>query len=166
MQSGQRRGHQRQWAEAAAHYAAAVAAYQAGRPRSRRGGGHDRARPGQHRLGRPDEGAQHLRAAEALAGELGNPQRLAQVRAALAETGGAAAGPLPGGLTARQAEVLRLLAAGMSNKQIAGELYLSPSTVERHLATIYRKLGLTGRVEATRYALAHGLAATVTRALL
>ena len=62
--------------------------------------------------------------------------------------------------------MLRLLAAGMSNKQIAAELYLSPSTVERHLATTYRKLGLTGRVEAARYALAHGLAATVTRALL
>ena len=119
-----------------------------------------------YHLGRPDEGAQHLLAAQALAGELGNPERLAQVRAALAETGGAAAGPLPGGLTPRQAEVLRLLAAGMSNKQIAAELYLSPSTVERHLATIYRKLGLTGRVEAARYALANGLAATVTRALL
>jgi len=79
-----------------------------------------------------------------------------------AGTGAAAAGPLPGGLTTRQAEVLRLLAAGMSNKQIAAELYLSPATVERHLATIYRKLGLAGRVEAARYALAHGLAATMS----
>jgi predicted ATPase/DNA-binding NarL/FixJ family response regulator/DNA-binding XRE family transcriptional regulator len=158
--------YQRQWAEAAAHYAAAVAAYQEA------GHGHDavEALTGlgrvSYHLGRPDEGAQHLLAAQALAGELGNPERLAQVRAALAETGGTAAGPLPGGLTPRQAEVLRLLAAGMSNKQIAAELYLSPSTVERHLATTYRKLGLTGRVEAARYALAHGLAATVTRALL
>ena len=50
----------------------------------------------------------------------------------------------------------------MSNKQIAAELYLSPATVERHLATIYRKLGLAGRVEAARYALAHGLAATMS----
>jgi predicted ATPase/DNA-binding NarL/FixJ family response regulator/transcriptional regulator with XRE-family HTH domain len=158
--------YQRQWAEAAAHYAAAVAAYQEA------GHGHDavEALTGlgrvSYHLGRPDEGSQHLLAAQALAGELGNPERLAQVRAALAETGAAAAGPLPGGLTPRQAEVLRLLAAGMSNKQIAAELYLSPSTVERHLATIYRKLGLAGRVDAARYALAHGLAATVTRALL
>jgi predicted ATPase/DNA-binding NarL/FixJ family response regulator len=158
--------YQRQWAEAAAHYAAAVAAYQEA------GHGHDavEALTGlgrvSYHLGRPDEGAQHLLAAQALAGELGNPERLARVRAALAETGGPAAGPLPGGLTPRQAEVLRLLAAGMSNKQIAAELYLSPSTVERHLATTYRKLGLTGRVEAARYALAHGLATTVTRALL
>jgi len=158
--------YQRQWAEAAAHYAAAVAAYQEA------GHGHDavEALTGlgrvSYHLGRPDEGGQHLLAAQALAGELGNPERLAQVRAALAETGGTASGPLPGGLTPRQAEVLRLLAAGMSNKQIAAELYLSPSTVERHLATVYRKLGLAGRVEAARYALAHGLAATVTRALL
>jgi predicted ATPase/DNA-binding CsgD family transcriptional regulator/DNA-binding XRE family transcriptional regulator len=154
--------HQRESAEAARHYAAAVAAYQEA------GHGHDavEALTGlgrvSYRLGRPDEGAGHLRAAEALADDLGNPQRLAEVRAALAETAGVTAGPLPGGLTARQAEVLRLLAAGMSNKQIAAELYLSPATVERHLATIYRKLGLTGRVEAARYALAHGLAAAMS----
>jgi predicted ATPase/DNA-binding CsgD family transcriptional regulator/DNA-binding XRE family transcriptional regulator len=154
--------HQREWAAAAVHYAAAVAAYQEA------GHGHDAVEAltglgrASYRLGRPDEGAGHLRAAEALAGDLGNPQRLAEVRAALAESTGAAAGPLPGGLTARQAEVLRLLAAGMSNKQIAAELYLSPATVERHLATIYRKLGLAGRVEAARYALAHGLAATMS----
>ncbi len=154
--------HQREWGEAAAHYAAAVAAYQEA------GHGHDavEALTGlgrvSYRLGRPDEGAQHLRAAEALADELSNPERLAEVRAALAETGEATAGPLPGGLTPRQAEVLRLLAAGMSNKQIAAELHLSPATVERHLATVYRKLGLAGRVEAARYALAHGLAAAVS----
>jgi len=49
----------------------------------------------------------------------------------------------------------------MSNKQIAAELALSPATVERHLATIYRKLGLGGRVDAARYAVAHGLASAV-----
>jgi non-specific serine/threonine protein kinase len=153
--------HQRRWADAAAHYAAAVAAY------LEIGHGHDAVEAmtglgrASYRLGQLDEAARHLRAAEALAAELGNAQRLAQVRAALAETGADAAGPLPGGLTTRQAEVLRLLAAGMSNKQIAGTLYLSPATVERHLSTIYRKLGVAGRVEATRYTLAHGLA-TVT----
>jgi DNA-binding NarL/FixJ family response regulator len=51
-----------------------------------------------------------------------------------------------------------LLAAGLSNKQIAAELYLSPATVERHLATIYRNFGLNGRVEAARFAIEHGLA--------
>jgi len=154
--------HQQEWDAAAAHYVAAVAAYE------ETGHGHDAVEAltglgrASYRLGRPDEGARHLRAAETLAGELGNPERMSRVRAALAETGAATAGPLPGGLTARQAEVLRLLAAGMSNKQIAAELYLSPATIERHLATIYRKLGLAGRVEAARYALAHGLAATMS----
>jgi non-specific serine/threonine protein kinase len=154
--------HQQRWADAAGHYAVAVAAYQ------EIGHGHDavEAMTGLgracYRLGRPGEGAHHLHAAEALASGLGNSQRLAEVRAALAETGEAPAGPLPGGLTARQAEVLRLLARGMSNKQIAAELQLSPATVERHLATTYRKLGVAGRVEAARYALAHGLAATMS----
>jgi predicted ATPase/DNA-binding NarL/FixJ family response regulator/DNA-binding XRE family transcriptional regulator len=149
--------HQQRWDEAAAHYSTAVAAYQ------EIGHGHDAVEAmiglgrAAHRLGRVDEAAAQLRAAEALALELGSKERLAQVHAAMAETGGAA-GPLPGGLTGRQAEVLRLLAAGMSNKEIAAALYLSPATVERHLVTIYRKLGVAGRVDATRYALAHGLA--------
>jgi predicted ATPase/DNA-binding CsgD family transcriptional regulator len=149
--------HQRRWADAAAHYATAVAAY------LEIGHGHDAVEAmtglglASHRLGRRDEASRHLRAAEALAGELGNAQRVSQVRAALAETGADAAGPPPGGLTTRQAEVLRLLASGMSNKQIAVALYLSPATVERHLVTVYRKLRVTGRVDATRYAVAHGL---------
>jgi len=50
-----------------------------------------------------------------------------------------------------------LLAAGLSNKQIAAELYLSIATVERHLATVYRNLGLGGRVEAARFAMENGL---------
>ena len=54
--------------------------------------------------------------------------------------------------------MLRLLAAGLSNKQIAAELVLSTATVERHLATIYRNLGLGGRVEAARFAMENGLA--------
>ena len=96
-----------------------------------------------------------LRAAQALAAEIGNAQRLAEAEAALAEVAGGRRGPArsarttarplrtqPGNLTGRQAEVLRLLAAGLSNKQIAAELYLSTATVERHLATIYRNLGL------------------------
>jgi DNA-binding NarL/FixJ family response regulator len=108
-------------------------------------------------LGRAEDALRELRAAEALAAEIANPQRLAEVRAALAEAGQEVT--LPGGLTARQAEVLGLLASGLSNKEIAGRLYLSPATVERHLATVYRKLGVTGRVEAARYAMTHGLAA-------
>lgn len=150
---------QGRWADSADHFQAAALAHEEG------GHAHDivvaltglgRA---VYRLGRPDEAARHLRAAEALAAGIANPQRLADVRAALAEIGESAdAAALPDGLTARQVDVLRLLADGLSNKQIAAELSLSPLTVERHLATIYRKLGLGGRVEATRYAVTHGLA--------
>jgi DNA-binding CsgD family transcriptional regulator len=63
----------------------------------------------------------------------------------------------PGGLTRREAEVLRLVARGMSNAQVAQELYLSPRTVNGHLNSIYRKLELTSRSAAVRFALEHGL---------
>jgi DNA-binding NarL/FixJ family response regulator len=63
----------------------------------------------------------------------------------------------PDALTAREVEVLRLLAAGLSNKQIAARLALSPLTVQSHVRTIYSKLGVASRSAATRYALEHGL---------
>jgi len=146
---------QQNWKQAAELYADAVAAAGIG------GHTHDviDAMIGLGRacreLGQADEADRHLRTAETMAQEIANPQLLAQVTAALA---GGAAEPLPGNLTARQAEVLRLLADGLTNKEIAARLYLSPGTVERHLATIYRKLGLGGRVDAARYAVEHGLA--------
>jgi DNA-binding NarL/FixJ family response regulator len=52
---------------------------------------------------------------------------------------------LPAGLTAREAEILRLVAAGSTNQEIAAGLVLSVRTVERHLATVYQKLGVGGR---------------------
>ena len=63
----------------------------------------------------------------------------------------------PGGLTAREAEVLRLVAQGMTNAQVAQELYLSPRTVNGHLNYIYRKLEVTSRSAAVRFAVEHGL---------
>jgi DNA-binding CsgD family transcriptional regulator len=60
---------------------------------------------------------------------------------------------LPDGLTAREAEVLRLLAAGRTNKEIAGQLVLSVYTVERHLANAYRKISVRNRADATAYVL-------------
>jgi DNA-binding NarL/FixJ family response regulator len=62
------------------------------------------------------------------------------------------------GLTSREVEVLRLVAAGMTSAQIAAELFLSTRTVEAHLTSIYHKLGVTSRAGATRFALEHGLA--------
>ena len=63
----------------------------------------------------------------------------------------------PAGLTRREAEVLRLVAAGFSNAQVAQRLYLSPRTVQRHLNSIYHKLGVSSRSAATRFAVEHGL---------
>jgi DNA-binding NarL/FixJ family response regulator len=60
---------------------------------------------------------------------------------------------LPDGLTSREAEILRLLATGMSNRQIASELVLSVHTVERHVHNAYRKIDARNRAEATAYAL-------------
>ena len=64
----------------------------------------------------------------------------------------------PDGLTAREVEVLRLLAGGLTDLQIAEKLVLSPRTVHAHISSIYSKLGLTSRSAATRYAIEHRLA--------
>ncbi|WP_306207791.1 alpha/beta fold hydrolase [Actinoplanes sp. RD1] len=61
-----------------------------------------------------------------------------------------AAGPGRAGLTPREQQVLTLLAAGDSNKEIARRLGIAVHTVERHLAAIYRKTGARGRVDAAR----------------
>jgi len=63
----------------------------------------------------------------------------------------------PAGLSAREAEVLRLVATGLSNAEVANELFLSSRTVDWHLSSIYRKLGLHSRTEAARFASDHGL---------
>ena len=63
-----------------------------------------------------------------------------------------------GPLTARETEVIRLLSAGLSNRDIAAELFISEKTVARHLSNIFTKLGLTSRAAATAYAYRHGLA--------
>ncbi len=63
----------------------------------------------------------------------------------------------PAGLTAREVEVLRLLAMGLTDAQIAEQLVLSLHTVHAHLRTIYSKLGVTSRSAATRYAFEHQL---------
>jgi ATP/maltotriose-dependent transcriptional regulator MalT len=57
----------------------------------------------------------------------------------------------------REAEVLLLVARGLSNRQIAQKLYLAESTVKRHLANVYPKLGVRSRGQATREALQRGL---------
>ena len=66
-------------------------------------------------------------------------------------------GRLPGGLTEREADVLRFTAAGASNKQTAEALFISQKTVGRHLANIYAKIGVSSRTAAAAWAHEHGL---------
>ena len=61
------------------------------------------------------------------------------------------------GLSRRELSILKSLGSGLSNKQIARELWLAEQTVKFHLTNIYRKLGVANRTEAVRYAYRHGL---------
>jgi DNA-binding NarL/FixJ family response regulator len=61
------------------------------------------------------------------------------------------------GLTERETAILKALARGLSNDGIGKELWVSEQTVKFHLTNIYRKLGVSNRTEATRYAYEHGL---------
>ena len=65
---------------------------------------------------------------------------------------------LPYGLTGREAELLALLAAGKTNREIAAQLFISEKTVARHVSSIFSKLGVSSRAAATAYALKHDLA--------
>jgi DNA-binding CsgD family transcriptional regulator len=63
----------------------------------------------------------------------------------------------PGGLTSREIEILRLLARGLSNKEIAGRLTISAKTAGSHVEHIYTKIGVSNRAMASLYAAKHGL---------
>ena len=68
-----------------------------------------------------------------------------------------AAAVLPRGLSAREAEVLRLLAGGKSNRTIATDLGISERTVDRHVSNLYTKLDVSSRAAATAFAYEHDL---------
>jgi DNA-binding CsgD family transcriptional regulator len=63
------------------------------------------------------------------------------------------------GITPRESEVLALLAEGRSTKEIAARLYLSPKTVERHIANLAVKVGVERRSELVAFAASHRLGA-------
>jgi DNA-binding CsgD family transcriptional regulator len=100
-------------------------------------------------LGDRDAAEMELDAARWILTHLGATPDLARVEA-LASAG--LPGPATHPLSARELEVLRLVAAGMSNRTIAGELFISERTVERHVSNIFSKLNLSSRAAATAYA--------------
>ena len=104
-----------------------------------------------------EAGTAAFNAARSLSERLGLV-RVQGILAALARsTGPAQRTAAPGGLSTREAEVLRLLAVGWSNQRIASELVLSTNTVIRHVSNIYDKIDAANRSEATAWALANGL---------
>ena len=102
-------------------------------------------------LGEEDSAALEFEAARECFERLGAAPDLARVPT----PGGPAS--RPGGLTEREIEVVRLVAAGHTNRAIAGQLCLSEKTVARHLANVYAKLDIPSRAAATAYAYDHGL---------
>ena len=84
------------------------------------------------------------------------PDRL-RAEALLGQVGPVAAPVLPAGLTRREADVLRLLAQGSTNRQIAQSLTISEKTVEQHLLNLYQKLHVDSRAKAVAFAFAHHL---------
>ncbi|MFE1555028.1 LuxR C-terminal-related transcriptional regulator [Streptomyces sp. NPDC058734] len=107
------------------------------------------------RAGEDEEGARlELQAARAVFTQLGAEPDARRAAALL----GSAERRLPGGLTERESQVLRLVAAGHTNRSIAAELVISEHTVARHLNNIFAKLDVSSRAAATAYVYTHGLA--------
>lgn len=104
-------------------------------------------------LGDHDAAALEIEAAQATFERLDARTDLARV----AEILGQQERPRPAELTNRECEVLRLVAAGKTNREIAAALVISEHTVGRHLQNIFMKLGLPSRAAATAYAYEHGL---------
>ena len=104
-------------------------------------------------LGDEDSAEMELDAARWVFQQLGAAPDLARVEA----LSGRAAARAAGGLTERELQVLRLVAAGETNKAIAADLFLSERTVDRHMSNIFTKLGVSSRAAATAYAYQHHL---------
>ena len=104
-------------------------------------------------LGDDDTAVLELEAARAVFAQLGARPELARVDSVI----GPVAASDAHGLTARELQVLRLVAAGKSNHAIAAELFISDHTVRRHLQNIFRKLGVSSRAAATAFAFEHEL---------
>ena len=105
------------------------------------------------KLGDEDTAEVEFDAARSVFRQLGAAPDLARAE----QSSRAAAPKAAGGLTAREVQVLGLVAAGKTNRAIATELFISEKTVARHLSNIFTKLGLSTRAAATAYAYEHDL---------
>jgi DNA-binding NarL/FixJ family response regulator len=103
----------------------------------------------------PDEAARRLRA-DVEAGRLDGDAVMAVLDAAGHVTR-RVRGALPAGLSEREVEVLRLVARGLSNRQIGEQFTISPRTAEHHVQHIYTKLGVSSRAAAAVCAMEHDL---------
>ncbi len=114
--------------------------------------------PRPHRPAYSAEGAARLLTDEAAAGRLDRDT----VRAVLASanTRVVERTTYPNNLTEREVEILRLLARGLSNKEIGAQLHISPRTAGNHIAHIYEKTGVSTRAAAALFAVQHRLIAT------
>jgi DNA-binding CsgD family transcriptional regulator len=109
-------------------------------------------------IGAPDDARRRLDEAKAICESLGAKPALTRADAIAARLQTAQTRPAyPAGLTEREVDVLRLVAQGLTNAQVAERLFVSPRTVDFHLRSIYGKIGVTSRAGATRFALEHGL---------
>jgi DNA-binding NarL/FixJ family response regulator len=124
-------------------------------------------------LGDQESARLEREAARAIFAELGAAPALSELERSVPATPDARAdhvdqsAPVPGSadstnhdagpLTARETEVVQLVSAGLSNRDIAAELFISEKTVARHLSNIFTKLDLTSRAAVTAYAYQHGL---------
>jgi ATP/maltotriose-dependent transcriptional regulator MalT len=104
-------------------------------------------------LGDDDGGRLELDAARAVFEELGARLDVVRIDTVVRESATQRSHPL----TERELQVLRLVAAGKTNKAIAAELFLSDKTIERHLSNIFSKLDVRSRAAATAYAYQHAL---------
>lgn len=104
-------------------------------------------------LGDDDSAELELDAAHATFSDLGATPDLAKME----ELSRTRPPESPGGLTSRETEVLALIAAGRSNRQIASALVISERTVARHVSNIFAKLDVSSRAAATAFALKRGL---------
>ncbi|HEX5164139.1 MAG TPA: BREX system ATP-binding domain-containing protein [Thermomicrobiales bacterium] len=99
----------------------------------------------------------HLADARAICEPLGARPTLERIGALEAQLAAAPRQRHPAGLSAREVEVLRLVAEGLTDAEVAERLFLSRRTVSTHLTSIYTKLGVNSRTAATRFAVEHGI---------